>query len=273
MKIATIVRDRAHSPNMAANDAAILEAVTTELLARGAEVVVAEGNILDGIDAVCHMSRTHSVLQELERAERNGVKIINSPRSVGNCARHKIMTALESAGILQPAFTLIEAGTDLDRLQYPAWIKRADGCSCHKDDVCFAGNATEAREAIERMRSRGIGKQIHCVHIKGDIIKFYGVGRNFFRYCYPDPGKSKFGLERINGTPEGHAFSLEKMREAVFAAAEAIGLEIYGGDCIVDSNGHIYIIDLNDFPSFSAVRKEAAEEIAEYIINKIKEKA
>jgi glutathione synthase/RimK-type ligase-like ATP-grasp enzyme len=57
------------------------------------------------------------------------------------------------------------------------------------------------------------------------------------------------------------------MKEIVHSAAKATGLEIYGGDCIVDSKGGIFIIDLNDFPSFTAVRHEAAERIAQYIMN------
>ena len=61
------------------------------------------------------------------------------------------------------------------------------------------------------------------------------------------------------------------MKRTVFSAAESIGLEIYGGDCIVSEDGAIYIIDMNDFPSFSAIRDEAAGEIAEYIINRITE--
>ena len=39
MKIATIARNATDSPNMTANDAAILECIATELTRRGAEVV------------------------------------------------------------------------------------------------------------------------------------------------------------------------------------------------------------------------------------------
>lgn len=270
MKIATIARDKAHSPNMAANDTAILEAVSEELRNRGAEVFAAEGDSFEGFDAVCHMSRTHTVLNKLGKAEEEGIIIINSPKAIENCSRQMIMETLDGSGIPQPAFTMIENSTEIGTLHYPAWIKRAEGCSCHRNDVCYAGNADEARAAIQEMRSRGIDKQIHCEHIEGDIIKFYGVGRNFFRYCYPDPEKSKFGLERINGCPKHYPFSPDEMKKIVFTAAQAAGLEIYGGDCIVDHLGRIYIIDLNDFPSFSPVRDEAAKEIAEHIINKIK---
>ena len=62
------------------------------------------------------------------------------------------------------------------------------------------------------------------------------------------------------------------MQRMVVKAAETIGLTIYGGDCIVDEKGNISLIDLNDFPSFSSVREEAAKEIARSIINTQKTK-
>ena len=266
MKTALIAREPEHSPNMTANDAAILESIAIHLRAMGTETQ--QGSIPPGTDAVCSMSRTAAMLEKLEQLEKNGTTIINSPTAVRNCSRCEMMQLLQAAGIKQPHFTVIDEQTDLDGLQYPAWIKRAQGWSCHKNDVAFVANADEAHETIKEMRSRGITGQIHCSHIEGDIIKFYGVGRRFFHYSYPDPEKSKFGLERLNGTPHRYRFSLDSMKEIVFAAAEALGLDVYGGDCIVDNSGDIYIIDMNDFPSFSAVREEAAKEIAQHIIDK-----
>ena len=272
MKIATIARDVSHSPNMAANDAAILGCVADELRAKGLQVIEAtEAELPDGCVAVCHMSRTPGLLERLKEAERCGVTVINSPTAVENCSRLKMMHKMKVAGIRQPPYCLIDERTPLDSLRYPAWLKRADGWSTHCDDVCFVRNADEAKEAFDNMRSRGITRVVHCGHVAGDIVKFYGVGKGFFRHIYPDPEKSKFGLEKINGAPHCYPFSLDEMKRTVFSAAESIGLEIYGGDCIVCEDGAIYIIDMNDFPSFSAIRDEAAGEIAEYIINRITE--
>jgi hypothetical protein len=44
--------------------------------------------------------------------------------------------------------------------------------------------------------------------------------------------------------------------------AAAVGLQVYGGDCIVTVDGAWYMIDFNDWPSFSRCREEAAEAIA-----------
>ncbi len=273
MKIATIARDISHSPNMAANDAAILGCVAAGLRAKGLQVIEAnKAELPDGCVAVCHMSRSPELLKILKEAERRGVTVINSPTAVENCSRLKMMHKMKVAGIKQPPYCLIDERTPLESLRYPAWLKRADGWSTHCDDVCFVRNADEAKEAFDNMVGRGITRVVHCGHIAGDIVKFYGVGKGFFRHIYPDPEKSKFGLEKINGAPHRYPFSLDEMKRTVFSAAESIGLEIYGGDCIVCENGAIYIIDMNDFPSFSAIRDEAAGEIAEHIINRITEK-
>ena len=266
-RILTIPRDVSDSPNMAANDAAILECIAEELRSLGAEVVGYDGNMPEGTDIVCHMSRTPAILQMLEKAESSGTRVINTPNAVNNCSRNSMIRAMEHTSVPQPAFKVVIEAEELEELPYPAWIKRGEGWSCHKDDVCYAADAGEARQAFERMQERGITNCIHCGHIEGDLIKFYAVGEDFFSYCYPDPEKSKFGLERINGAPSRYPFDLERMKEIVHSAAKATGLEIYGGDCIVDSKGGIFIIDLNDFPSFTAVRHEAAERIAQYIMN------
>ena len=268
MKIVTIARNPDNSPNMVANDAAILNCVAKELTSMGAEVVAIDENeeIPEDTDTVCHMSRSPKVLHKLMVAEEKGIAVFNTTKAVKNCSRITTMQLLEKNNIPQPAFRIIEQEEDLMTLRYPAWIKRGEGWSCHKDDVCFANDINKAKEIIAGMRKRGINSFVYTSHSKGDIIKFYGVGDNYFTYSYPNAEKTKFGLEKINGEIKHHPFDADAMRKIVFDAAKAVGLSIYGGDCIVNEKGEISIIDLNDFPSFSSVREEAAKEIAKHII-------
>ena len=269
MIVATIARDSIDSPNMESNDAMILDCVSRELTAMGAEVIRISSpeEIPDGCDAVCHMSRNSETLKGLAKAEGVGIKVINGTKAVKNCSRLNFIRLLEENGIPQPSYAVIESSGDLEGLPFPAWIKRGDGWSSHKDDVRFTTNSEEAAAAITEMKSRGIGCRIYTGHCDGDIIKFYGVGREYFHCSYPDPEKSKFGLEKINGTPKHYPFDMEMLKKTACRAAEAVGLQIYGGDCIITPGGEIYIIDINDFPSFSAVREEAAKEIAKKTIN------
>lgn len=274
MKIATIARAAEHSPNMSSNDAAILACVTRELIRRGAEVVHVdeEGNIPHDTDIVCHMSRSCKTLSMLEQAQEKGMTVLNAPEAVKNCSRCSVMRILESKGIPQPTFRILNSSVELEGVEFPAWIKRADGWSCHKDDICHVRNMDEAKDAIARMKGRGIAQYVYTAHCEGDIIKFYGVGERYFTYGYPSCEKTKFGLEKINGAPRHFHFDAEMMRRIATEAAKSVGLEIYGGDCIIGADGSIAVIDLNDFPSFSSVREEAAAEIAECIIESRKEK-
>lgn len=269
MKIVTIARNPENSPNMVANDAAIMECVTRELEAMGAEVVSIDETeeIPDDTDIVCHMSRTPKVLQKMKDAEKRGVTVINTPKAVENCSRIELIRILEKNGTPQPMFRVIKDNEDLAALLFPAWIKRGEGWSCHKDDISFANDCADAIKAIDGMRQRGIKSFVYTTHCKGDIIKFYGVGDNYFTYSYPNAEKTKFGLEKINGDTKHYPFDVKKMHTIVAEAARAVGLSVYGGDCIVDENGGICIIDLNDFPSFSSVRSEAAKEIANIIMD------
>ena len=274
MKIITIARNPDYSPNMATNDAAILESVTEELVRMGFIVTgIEEGtSIPEGTDVICHMARGEKALQQIENAEKDNVIAINPTNAVRHCSRIEFMRTLNDCGIMQPNFRIIENSSELEELEYPAWIKRADGWSCHKEDVCYAETLAEATAAMYGMKERGIGRCIYSKHINGDVIKFYGIGSKFFHCCYPNTGNTKFGLERFNGNPSYYSFNMDEMKSIADKAATKLGLLIFGGDCIVTEEGEILLIDINDFPSFSAIRKEAAREIARLITETAKDK-
>ena len=268
IRVATIARNTADSPNMALNDAAILERIVSILAERGVETVQIDGNteIPQGIDTICSMSRTASTLQLLKVAEEHGMEILNSPVAVENCSRKDFMRILSDNAIPQPYYKIIESADGLTDDCFPCWIKKAEGWSNHKDDVSFARTKDEAVLTIGQLSSRGIKQFIQMQHCPGDIVKFYGVGDKLFHHYYPTTGK--FGHEVINGVQQEYSFDTDKLKDVAQRAAKAIGLVIYGGDAIISPDGDIRIIDMNDFPSFTAIRDEAAREIAEVIMNK-----
>ena len=268
MRVTTIARNAQHSPNLADSDTAILQAVENELRKRGAYVEHTEEEqaLPDRADCICHMSRTGEVLEKIRKAEEKGTRALNTAGAVKNTERERFTALLAEAGIVQPPFTIATSDVLPDNLEYPLWIKKGEGWSCCKNDICYAKDAGQAEKARAEMQGRGIRSIIYSKHINGDIIKFYGVGEEFFHFLYPDPEKSKFGLEKINGTQHRYPFDKEKLREIALRATEATGLVIFGGDCIVTEKGEILIIDINDFPSFSVVREEAAKAIATLIM-------
>ncbi|MBF1080379.1 MAG: hypothetical protein HXL36_08470, partial [Prevotellaceae bacterium] len=57
----------------------------------------------------------------------------------------------------------------------------------------------------------------------------------------------------------------------VYRLSELTGVAVYGGDAIVDKEGRFYIIDFNDWPSFSPFRKTMASSIASEITARFKQ--
>ena len=119
-------------------------------------------------------------------------------------------------------------------------------------------------EKISEFEARGITQYTISAHVPGDLIKFYGVeGTGFFRYFYPtDDGDTKFGDEHRNGEARHFPFEVEAMHACTEQLAKAVGIKVYGGDCIVGEDGSFCIIDFNDWPSFSRCREDAATAIA-----------
>ena len=63
----------------------------------------------------------------------------------------------------------------------------------------------------------------------------------------------------------GHSFEASSLRQAAFAAAAALGLEIFGGDAIIQPDGDPKIVDINAWPSFARYRDRAAQAIADHL--------
>ena len=142
-----------------------------------------------------------------------------------------------------------------------------DAAAQSKGDVQFAATKAELEQKIEEFKARGITEYTVSAHVPGDLVKFYGVaGTGFFRYYYPtDDGDTKFGDEQRNGAARHYPFMIETLQGCAEQLAKAVGISVYGGDCIVDEKGAYSIIDFNDWPSFSRCREEASEAIASLI--------
>lgn len=258
MKVLMIQRAERFSPNSVQKDKAILDAVAEHLLEKGCETdTCSELNLpqtLDGYDTLFTMSREPEVLQRLKRLS---VRVINAPAGIERCSRSELEHIMEEVGIPQAP----KEGSD------GYWLKRGDAAAQSKEDVVFARDMQALDIAKRLMRERGISNYTISAHVKGDLVKFYGVeGTDFFRYYYPtDDGKTKYDDERMNGQAQHYYFDSDTLQKDAERLAQAVGIKIYGGDCIVKADGHYCVIDFNDWPSFSRCREEAAEAIASLI--------
>lgn len=272
MKIAGIPRNPAYSPNMSDKDMQLFYKIVDALQNEGhtVEILGENDEITHQYDAIFHMSRTTATLDKLSKWEEKGVYVTNSVEGVKNCSREKFVKIFEKCNILQPRYIQTNtSATTHQPMQYVGWLKNGEGWSCDADDVQFVTNEEDYKKAIMTLSAKKCHKAIFCEHIIGDIIKFYGIqSENYFRWYYPNPSATKFGLEIINGAPQKYKFNIEELQCTANRAAKALNINIFGGDCIITPKGEIYIIDLNDFPSFSAFSDEAAKIISTSIIRK-----
>ena len=251
MEIAFIGRAFCYSPSSIEKDHAILAAVRERLQGtRRCQDIVQEDRLTDvpQADAYITMGRHPATLEWLVSRERQGLAVVNTTASVMLCNhRVRLTQQLAENGIAVPPLS----GDD------GYWVKRGNGCRMSDDDVLFAENRTAALRQQEAMVRRGIEEVEVRAHVTGSWVKFYGVtGTGFFR-CY----------RMENGQPQ----RIESPATQLMAeqAAGVALLDVYGGDCIVKADGQPVLVDLNDWPSFSPCREEAAEAIAQRVVQRI----
>lgn len=281
VKVAGVMRAGAFSPNHVGNDTAIFNEVVSRLSKRGCEVRVmseeefAEADIQE--DVIINMCREIRSVERLMALEEEGRTVVNSGFGIGNCTREKMTWLLIAGGIPCPDSIIVNTNEDVraDLAEAgigPCWIKRGDFHAMHKEDVSYCRHSEEAQEMLHEYFYRGIRRAVINRHLVGDLVKFYGVaGEPFFYWFYPfEEGHSKYGYEAVNGRSLGYGFDAGALQEMCGRAAEILGVKVYGGDCIIDADGTVRIIDFNDWPSFAPCRKEAASAIASSVLKEIR---
>ncbi|MDR3218587.1 MAG: NDP-sugar synthase [Dysgonamonadaceae bacterium] len=275
LKIAGVRRGNKYSPNHIGNDAAIFDLTVEQLKKMSCEVQeYSEQEFQEmAIDAdiIFNMARDTATIQKLQLMEDQGKKVINSGYGIENCTRAKMTNILIANEIPHPKSLIVSTSDNLPfeacELGVYCWVKRGDSHAIHYEDVTYAKNGKETEDLLNEYALRGIPNAVLNEHLKGDLIKFYGVeNTDFFYWFYPnDLNHSKFGLEAINGKAKGIPFDAEKLSNICSKAARVLNIHVYGGDCVVDEMGIIRIIDFNDWPSFAPCRLQAAPHIAQCI--------
>lgn len=247
-----IARAEQFSPNSVEKDRAILEAVVNRF--RGVTVSETElDKTISSDHRFLNMGRLPETIAWLKQREDEGARVLNSAYGVEMCRRDRLDALMRQHHIAVPPPNRDGA----------CWLKRADGAAQQEDDIVFCKDEAALEREKERFRERGIDSFIVQPHVKGDLVKFYGVEpTGFFRTFYPgDDGDWKFNHEAVNGKPHHYFYQKEHLRATAEMLSRLARVPIYGGDAIVTADGECYIIDFNDWPSFSRCREEAAEAI------------
>ncbi len=273
MLFAGIRRGHQFSPNHIGNDRAVFDLTASHLRQMGHQVnEYCEDECMKGIGEryVFTMAREPQIARMLQILEKNGTRVINSGYGIENCYRNNMTQLLNEGKIPVPANLTVDTRKPqvadfMDLL--PCWVKRGDFHAIHKEDVSFARNADEGCTILAEYARRGIKLAVLSKHVVGDLVKFYGVrGTDFFYHFYPEEYRhSKFGNEAINGKTEYYPVHSDELQDIATRAAEMLNIDIYGGDAIITPDEAIYLIDMNDWPSFAPCRAQAAPVIAQRI--------
>ena len=280
---AGVYREVEHSPGRVADDAAILEAVGRRLEEADVAVDYRQPGDVSGREAdlpalAFAMIEGRAALDALEEWEKRGVAVVNRPRAIAHTHRESMMPLLEARRIPVPESRLLDCDAPVprgdadERLFSACWIKQATEHKTREGDVLFATDGSSVREALDRLRERGQPRAIVQRHLEGDLVKFYGVSA-------PDDGAGR----REAAAPSwfewfhpkeypvaGHAFDAGALRNHAFGAAQALGLDVWGGDAIVTPASGIFLIDVNAWPSFALYRDRAADHIAAHLAARLR---
>ena len=251
-----IYREKRFSPGAhAAGDAEILELTQAALERLGYQTTLIAPETLPTMPpsapVVFSMCQSLEALAMLQEWEQQGILVLNSPAAVRACYRLALVTALSQTTLPFPRSVIIP----LDETASPGppcpalpertagwWVKRGDVHAMQSDDVLFVRCVTDLSAQLAHLRQRGISHAVVQEHIAGQEWKFYAVRGH--------------GVLRAFAPHEAHCRSLDYARLNTLAqqASEVLGLDIYGGDCLLTSDGTLYLIDINDWPSFRGCR-------------------
>jgi hypothetical protein len=263
-----VYRELAHSPGRVEDDAAILRGVGEVLEQRGLSVELVNADTL--FETPCAnlfvMCEREAILDRLMTLEKSGSIIVNMPEAIRNTYRHRMIELFARNHVSAPVSQIVATDSNKPRPTDCAWVKRYDFHATQADDIMYVASERGWRDALRRFAGRGIPFVVAQEHVPGDLIKFYGVRQigapidaNWFQWFY----------HRDKGML-GHPFDPGRLREAAFAAAAALDLEIFGGDGIIMADGKPMIIDLNAWPSYALYRDQATQAIADHLIERFR---
>lgn len=280
IKIAGIMRAGAFSPNHIGNDSAIFNIVAEQLRKRGCIVNVysEEQFITYGVteSVIVNMCREPRSIELLQKFEDNGALVINSGYGIENCVRERMARILMGNNIPYPESLIVSTDEAIRDILVKAhisrcWIKRGDSHTMHNEDITYVRHPEEAQEILQEYFLRGIKRAVINRHLDGELIKFYGIAGTPFFYWLSE--KDSSNARKAPGKSKNPDFDEDKLKALCNAAAEILDVSIYGGDCVISSDGKMRIIDFDDWPSFAPCRQEAATQIAKFIMSAIKDRS
>jgi len=260
LRIMGVYREAEFSPGKVKADAAIIDAVLDQLSAVGAETMTFDpvrfiSDPLPDVHMVLAMCQGAQALSRLASVEESGAVAINSALAIRNCYRDLLCAGLIGAGVPVPEGAVVRTSRPLDLkplrtldLSSPMYVKRGDLHALGPGDVRRIEGLDQLEATLMRFARRGVTMAYVQQEAVGDLVKFYGVGGGEY-------------FSAISAGDEMSEAARLALSQAAGVAAQALGLEVWGGDAVIKGD-RFSIVDFNDWPSFERVRGEAARAIA-----------
>lgn len=230
-QILMVQRDESFSPNAVEKDLAILQAVGEKLRERGASVSYVKEELLQ--DKRWKLGDRVSAIFSMARSEKS-LAVLQQAQAEG------VMVVNDPRSIeICNSRRAIDGLMRSNRIPAAPYYERGKGWikADRGHDVRFAANEEEMLAFKQQVED-----PLLTAHVEGTLVKFYGVADRFF-------------------SPQGYP----QVAEAAARLARLVGIQVYGGDAVLLSDGTFAIIDFNDWPSFSSCREEAAAAICRLI--------
>ena len=230
-QILMVQRDESFSPNAVEKDLAILQAVGEKLRDRGASISYVKEELLQ--DKRWKLGDRVGVIFSMARSEKS-LAVLQQAKAEG------VMVVNDPRSIeICNSRRAIDGLMRSNRIPAAPYYERGKGWikADRGHDVRFAANEEEMLAFKQQVED-----PLLTAHVEGTLVKFYGVADRFF-------------------SPQGYP----QVAEAAARLARLVGIQVYGGDAVLLSDGTFAIIDFNDWPSFSSCREEAAAAICRLI--------
>ena len=221
--------------------------------------------------AVLSRGRDLTGLALLAAAAALGVPAINTPQAI-ELVRNKI--AMQSV-LLQYHVTVPRtwfaadpaAFRDVPAAQFPLVVKPYDGDGAR--GLWLLTEPDDAGRLPQLAEGRSIFLAQTLLDSDGWDVKLYAIGSRVWAVRKPSPVKfAGAGPAEVRSTDGAEMIDLDStLRDIAMTCGRACGLDLWGVDVAITADGPV-VIEVNDFPTYSAV-PEAGALIAEHVISLI----
>jgi len=208
-------------------------------------------------DVILNLARGHEINKILFESEKQGVCVINPPKSVILVSNKKeLHPMMVEAGVSVPEASVFKVGEiSIDDIKEKSVLKAGNRHSIY---FVVDVNDKEAFDtAINKYKEEGIDEVLVQKFVEGKFFKFYAAGDKIF---LPKDVEAEMPQDVI-----------AEIKKQIGIIERITGVYLIGGDLFVNGND-IYFTDVNDWPSYSGAEGVAQEEIAPYIADYIEKK-